>query len=152
MDFISEWLPFRDSAELTGITPRLENSASAPLFGHTCPAGFPSPAQDYIEKTLDLNEYCVRHPSATYYVRALGDSMAESGIQSGDLLVVARSLRPQHNSIVIASVESEFTVKRLCLHPRLCLMPMNPAYSPIYVSPDELEIFGVVTHSVHDFL
>ena len=78
--------------------------------------------------------------------------MIESGIQSGDLLVVDRAVNPDHGSIVIARVEGEFTVKKLCLHPRLCLMPMNPAYSPIYVDPDELEIFGVVTHSIHDFL
>ncbi|WBM73022.1 translesion error-prone DNA polymerase V autoproteolytic subunit (plasmid) [Buttiauxella sp. WJP83] len=123
-----------------------------PLFSDSCPAGFPSPAQDYIESTLDLNEYCIRHPSATYYVRASGESMIECGIQSGDLLVVDRAWKPEHGSIVIASVEGEFTVKKLCLHPRLCLMPMNPAYSPIYINPDELEIFGVVTHSVHGFI
>ncbi|XUA21501.1 translesion error-prone DNA polymerase V autoproteolytic subunit (plasmid) [Citrobacter sp. OP27] len=134
------------------ITPRLESSHKTPLFSYGCAAGFPSPAQDYIEKTLDLNDYCIRHPSATYFVRATGDSMVECGIQSGDLLVVDRAVKPEHNSIVIASVESEFTVKRLCLHPSLCLMPMNPAYPPIYVAPNDLEIFGVVTHSVHDFL
>lgn len=134
------------------ITPTAENKQQISLFSDSCAAGFPSPAQDYIEKTLDLNEYCVRHPSATYYVRATGDSMVECGIQSGDLLVVDRAIKPDHNSIVIASVESEFTVKRLSLRPRLCLMPMNPAYPPIFVSPDDLEIFGVVTHSIHDFL
>lgn len=127
-------------------------SLKIPLFSYRCEAGFPSPAQDYIESTLDLNEYCIRHPSASYYLRASGESMVESGIQSGDLLVVDRSLTPVHGSIVIACIDSEFTVKKLCLHPRLCLMPMNPAYSPIYVDPDELEIFGVVTHSIHDFL
>ena len=132
--------------------PTFGSAPGTPLYSEGCAAGFPSPAQDYIESTLDLNEYCVRHPSATYYVRALGDSMIEGGIQSGDLMVVDRALTPQHNSIVIAAVDNEFTVKRLCLHPRLCLMPMNPSYSPVYVAPDELEIFGVVTHSIHDFL
>ena len=78
--------------------------------------------------------------------------MTECGILSGDLLIVDRAIKPVHGSIVIAAIENEFTVKRLMLHPRLCLMPMNPAYSPIYVNPDELEIFGVVTHSIHDFL
>lgn len=134
------------------ITPQNEGEVNIPLFSYKCPAGFPSPAQDYIETTLDLNDYCVRHPSATYYVRATGDSMIESGIQSGDLLVVDRAIQPKHNDIVIASVESEFTVKRLCLHPRLCLVPMNSAFATIFVHPDDLEIFGVVTHSIHDFL
>jgi DNA polymerase V len=134
------------------ITPSFHTSMNIPLFSYKCEAGFPSPAQDYIDSTLDLNEYCIRHPSASYYLRASGESMVESGIQSGDLLVVDRSITPVHGSIVIASVENEFTVKKLCIHPRLCLMPMNPAYSPIFVNPDELEIFGVVTHCIHSFL
>ena len=132
--------------------PDLSSRLNIPLFTCSCSAGFPSPATDFTDSTLDLNEYCIRHPSASYYLRASGDSMIESGIQSGDLLVVDRAVTPGHGSIVIACIEGEFTVKKLCLHPRLCLMPMNPAYSPIYVDPDELEIFGVVTHSIHDFL
>ncbi|MEZ2576321.1 translesion error-prone DNA polymerase V autoproteolytic subunit [Buttiauxella ferragutiae] len=111
-----------------------------------------NPAQDWIESSLDLNEHYIRHPSATYYVRATGDSMVESGILSGDLLIVDRAIKPVHGNIVIAAIENEFTVKRLMLHPRLCLMPMNPAYSPIYADPETLEIFGVVTHAIHDFL
>ncbi|ASD99345.1 translesion error-prone DNA polymerase V autoproteolytic subunit [Salmonella enterica] len=134
------------------ITPAPHSLLKLPLFSDRCEAGFPSPAQDYIESTLDLNEYCIRHPSATYYLRASGESMIESGIQSGDLLVVDRSIAPVHGSIVIASIDNEFTVKKLCVHPRLCLLPMNPAYSPIFVDPDSLEIFGVVTHSIHGFL
>lgn len=120
-----------------------------PLFADYCRAGVPSPAADYIERTLDLNEYCIRHPSATYFVRAEGDSMVLAGINSGDLLVVDRAETPQHGDIVIAAVEGEFTVKRLCLTPRLCLEPMNPAYQPIYVEADRLEIFGKVLHVIH---
>ncbi len=146
---------FRNNSVLTGINPEqssdLARDFTLPMFGYTCPADFPSPAQDYIEARLDLNEHCIRHPSACYFVRASGDSMAEGGILSGDLLIVDRAVKPVHGSIVIASVDSEFTVKRLALHPRLALMPMNPAYSPIYVNPDDLEIFGVVTHAIHEF-
>lgn len=146
---------FRDNNVLSGISPQqaggLARTFTLPLFGDSCPAGFPSPAQDYIEARLDLNELCIRHPSACYFVRALGDSMAEGGILSGDLLIVDRAVKPVHGSIVIASVDSEFTVKRLALHPRLALMPMNAAYSPIFVNPDDLEIFGVVTHAIHEF-
>ncbi|QZN96715.1 translesion error-prone DNA polymerase V autoproteolytic subunit [Symbiopectobacterium purcellii] len=130
-------------APLTGVPLAL------PLFADLCPAGFPSPAQDYIERQLDLNEYCILHPAATFFVRATGDSMAEAGILSGDLLIVDKALMPSHGDIVIAAVEGEFTVKRLCTTPRLCLQPMNPAYAPIFVDPDDLDIFGVVIHAIH---
>lgn len=120
-----------------------------PLFADQCAAGFPSPASDYTEQSLDLNEYCVRRPSATYYIRADGESMILAGISSGDLMVVDRAERAGHGDIVIASVDGEFTVKRLCTHPRLCLEPMNPAYAPIFVDPDCLEIFGVVMFVIH---
>lgn len=124
-------------------------SCMLPLFADHVPAGFPSPAQDYVEAELDLNSYCIRHPSATYFLRASGNSMADAGMRDGDLLVVDKSLTPQHGDIVIASVDGEFTVKKLQTRPRLALCPMNPAYAPIYPDPDALEIFGIVTHFVH---
>ncbi len=120
-----------------------------PLFADQCAAGFPSPAQDYVEKTLDLNEFLIRHPSATYFVRASGESMVEAGICDGDLLIVDRSIKPTHGSIIIAAVEGEFTVKKLALRPRLALVPMNPAFSTLYPNPDELDVFGVVLHVIH---
>lgn len=110
-----------------------------------------NPATDYVEKTLDLNDLCIKHPSATYFVRAEGESMIESGIQSGDLSVVGKAETPAHGDIVIASVGGEFIVKKLCTHPVLCLQPMNPAYAPIFVDLDDLEIFGVVIHALHTF-
>ncbi len=122
-----------------------------PLFGDSCQAGFPSPASDFLEKSLDLNEFCIRHPSATYIVRAEGESMIESGILSGDLLIVDKAETPAHGDIVIASVSGEFTVKKLCTTPILCLQPMNPAYRPIFMDPDDLDIFGVVIHAIHTF-
>ena len=120
-----------------------------PMFLETCQAGFPSPAQDYVEKMLDLNDVCVQHPSATFFVRAEGDSMIEAGIMSGDLLVVDKAVTPVHGDIIIAAIDGEFTVKKLCTHPVLCLQPMNAAYSPIFVDPDDLDIFGVVMHAIH---
>ncbi|CNI68857.1 translesion error-prone DNA polymerase V autoproteolytic subunit [Yersinia pekkanenii] len=131
------------------LTALTESRIPIPLFGENCQAGFPSPASDYLEKWLDLNELCILHPSATYFVRAEGESMIEAGILSGDLLIVDKAVNPTHGDIVIAAVEGEFTVKKLCIHPRLCLQPMNPAYSPIFVDPDELNIFGVVMHAIH---
>ncbi|MFS7282066.1 translesion error-prone DNA polymerase V autoproteolytic subunit [Serratia proteamaculans] len=133
------------------LTAQTESRLQIPLFGESCQAGFPSPATDYLEKSLDLNELCIAHPSATYFVRAEGESMVEAGILSGDLLIVDKAVKPKHGDIVIASVSGEFTVKRLCIHPRLCLQPMNAAYSPIFVDPDDLDIFGVVMHAVHSF-
>ncbi|WP_053140924.1 translesion error-prone DNA polymerase V autoproteolytic subunit [Erwinia billingiae] len=120
-----------------------------PLFGDRCQAGFPSPAQDYVEASLDLNELCIRHRSATYFVRASGNSMTDAGIKDGDLLVVDKSVTAAHGDIVIAAVDGEFTVKVLQLRPRLALQPMNPAFPTLWPDPETLEIFGVVTWFLH---
>lgn len=120
-----------------------------PLFSDLVQCGFPSPAADYVEQRIDLNELLVAHPSSTYFVKAAGDSMIEAGISDGDLLVVDSSRTAEHGEIVIAAVEGEFTVKRLQLRPTVQLIPMNSAYSPIIVgSEDTLDVFGVVTFIV----
>jgi DNA polymerase V len=121
-----------------------------PLFLERVSAGFPSPAEDYIEKTLDLNELCIQHPAATFFVRVEGESMIGAGIFPGDVLVVDRSLRAQHGDIIIASLESEMTVKELHLNPPpVYLLPRNPAYQPILIEEGMvLEVFGVVTNVV----
>lgn len=123
--------------------PIFTPSLKIPLFAEPCAAGFPSPAQDYVEKELDLNELCIRRRASTFFVRASGNSMEELGLFDGDVMVVDRAEEAAQNDIVIAEVGGEFTVKRLQLHPRLALLPMNSAYSPIY--PDELQLLGVVT-------
>ena len=130
---------------------RLEAGLSQvlPLLLDRASCGFPSPAQDYIERGIDLNDYCIRHPAATYLVQASGDSMINAGIYPGDLLVVDRSLEARHGQIVIASVNGEMTCKRLELKPLVRLVAANPDYATIV--PDEgviLEIFGVVTNLV----
>jgi DNA polymerase V len=121
-----------------------------PLYQDFVPAGFPSPAQDYVERALDLNELLVKRPAATYFVRAQGDSMIDAGIFPGDILVVDRSLEARHGDVVIACLNGELTVKRLETHPQSRLVPMNKAYSPVEI-PDnaDLELFGVVTSVVH---
>lgn len=117
-----------------------------PLYVESVSAGFPSPAQDFVECSLDLNELCIQHPSATFFVRAQGDSMVDAGIHSGDVLVVDRSLTAKHGDIVIASIHGELTVKELCLKPESILRPHNKAYPVIPISEhSEFEIFGVVT-------
>lgn len=121
-----------------------------PMFLSPVACGFPSPAQDYTEQTIDLNQLCVAHPVATYFLRAAGESMVEHGIRDGDMLVVDRSCKPVHGSVVVAAVDGEFTVKQLQLTPSVCLLPGNPAYRPIYFSDgQQLEIFGVVTFVIH---
>ena len=122
-----------------------------PLFSESVSAGFPSPAQDYIEQTLDLNELCIKRPNANFFVRVEGDSMIEAGIYADDILVVDRSLRAKQGDIVIAELNSELTVKELALKPRVQLIPRNAAYFPIDIPEDcELNIFGVVTSIIRN--
>jgi DNA polymerase V len=123
--------------------PVLTPPVYVPLFADLCPAGFPSPAQDYVEKELDLNELCIRRRASTFFVRASGCSMQDLGLYDGDIMVVDRAEEAVQGDIVIAEVDGEFTVKRLQLEPRPALLPMNPAFSIIY--PEELQLLGVVT-------
>ncbi|MBJ6137971.1 LexA family protein [Marinobacter litoralis] len=121
-----------------------------PFFLERVSAGFPSPAEDYVERTLDLNELCIQHPAATFFVRVQGESMIEAGIYPDDVLVVDRSLRATHGDIIIASLEAEMTVKQLHLSPPpVRLLPRNAAYQPIIIDGDKvMEVFGVVTNVV----
>jgi DNA polymerase V len=122
-----------------------------PLFTARISAGFPSPADDYIDRKLDLNEYLIKHPAATFFVRVQGDSMIDAGIHSGDILIVDRALEPADGKIVIAVLYSELTVKRIKkTKTKLSLLPENPAFKPIEVTPEMgLEVWGVVTHVIH---
>lgn len=120
-----------------------------PLYSSKVQAGFPSPAEDYIEGMLDLNAHLIKHPAATFVVRVKGDSMIQAGIFPNDLLIVDRSLMPVEGKIVIAVVEGELTVKRLARRRgQLFLDPENPAYRPIVVK-GELHVWGVVTNVIH---
>ncbi|MBB6117827.1 DNA polymerase V [Rahnella inusitata] len=123
---------------------------TVPFFAEAVHAGFPSPAQGHEKAELNLHDYCVKHPSATFLLKVEGRSMEDARIHDGDIVVVDRSLKPVHGSIVIASLDNEFTVKRLLLRPKPCLMPMNPDFAPIYFDPDnsDLEIWGVVTFTI----
>lgn len=122
-----------------------------PFFIDYVPAGFPSSAAGYEDASLDINEHIIRHPSATYFVGASGDSMIGVGIFDGDLLVVDKSLKPEHGHIVVAEIDGQFTVKRLILRPKPSLEPVNSAYRPLPVS-DDLVIWGVVTNVIHGLL
>ncbi len=122
-----------------------------PIFVARIAAGFPSPAEDYIDKKLDLNEYLIRHPSATFLVRVEGSSMVDAGIHSGDILIVDRALEPVDDKIVIAVVDGELTVKRIRkIKNRLYLAAENPEFSPIEITSEmNFEVWGVVSYVIH---
>ncbi len=121
-----------------------------PFFAEAVQAGFPSPAAGDLHGHLDLTELCVKHPQATYFLRARGESMIGAGISDGDVLVVDRALQARNGDIVIASVHGEFTVKRLELQEhRVRLLPENPLFEAIEVDADSgAEFFGVVSSVV----
>jgi len=128
-------------------------SAALPLAGDCVQAGFPSPAEDFAVKRIDLTEILVKHPQATFLLRVRGDSMREAGIFDGDTLVVDRAIKPRHGHIVVAVVEGEFTVKQL--HDRagrIKLKPANPTYPDIVPRDGQtVEVWGVVTASIKQF-
>ena len=135
-------------SKVTLIKPRTSR-VDIPFYEPKVPAGFPSPATEYLGDTLDLNEYLIHNKTATFFAKVEGDSMTGAGIFEGDLLVIDRSRNPKHNSIVVAVIDNEFTVKRLCTRDGIELRPENPAYEPIRISGEtEMQIWGVVTSIV----
>lgn len=149
ISFENQGFSFRNSF-LPSIFHPLAPSAKAaflPLFASAVPAGFPSPADDYIEKKPSLDDFLLTHPEATFYVTVEGDSMIEAGIDGGDTLLVDRALEPKSGDIVIAEVEGEFTVKSFYRRGKVCeLRPRNPKYKAIpFPQSDDDRIVGVVT-------
>jgi DNA polymerase V len=130
---------------------QLPTLVDLPLFGSKIPAGFPSPADDHLEATIDLNRQYVRHPTATFFVRVQGTSMIGAGIHNGDMLVVDRSLEAQSGSVVIAIINGELTIKRLVIKgDEVWLMPENPEFQPLLITEGmELQVWGVVAHVIH---
>lgn len=125
---------------------------SLPLATSSVAAGFPSPAEDHAEKRLDLNEYLVRNPAATFLWRVKGDSMVGAGIFDGDTLVVDRAAAGEagDGSIVIAVVEGEYLVKTLrSRHGRVWLESQNPRYQPIPVTDSDAQVWGLVAYTIH---
>ena len=114
-------------------------------------AGFPSPAEDYVDCKLDLNEKLIAHPSATFFVKVKGYSMQNAGVHEGDMLIVDRALDPKNGDIVVAFLNGEYTVKRYQeISNKFFLLPENADYSPIEVTNNEtFEIWGVVTYVIH---
>jgi len=131
--------------------PDLSTKYRQSLFEAEVSAGFPSPAADYEEDKLDLNRYLIKNPAATFFVRAIGDSMVGAGIHCGDLLVVDRSLEPRDKSVVIAVIDGELTVKRIRIKKKkFTLEPENENYSVQEITEDtDFQVWGVVTNVIH---
>ena len=138
-------------AEVYGFEQR--NKIVRPLFLCGISAGFPSPADDYIDRSLDLNELLIKNPAATFFVRVAGESMTGVGIHDGDILVVDRAVEPASGKIVVAAVNGELTVKRLLRNRGSCrLVAENPAYPQMEISAEsQFEVWGVVTSVIHQF-
>ncbi|MFN3306077.1 MAG: LexA family protein [Candidatus Kapaibacteriota bacterium] len=132
-------------------SPSLETKLDINIAGFSVPAGFPSPADDYLEPKLDLNQLLIKHPSATFFVRVQGESMINAGIHNGDILIVDRALEPKNGDIAVCVVDGEFTVKRLqIIENELYLAPENGNFNPIKVTEfQDFKVWGVVTFVIH---
>ncbi len=141
----------KEVPEFELISIKKRSHIDLPLHVSPVEAGFPSPADDYLETSLDLNDYLVQHPATTFLVRVQGNSMRKAGILDGSILIVDSSIEPKNGMIVIAIVDNEFTVKRLVKVNKIWILkPESPGYSQITVTPDT-EIRGVVTASIQKF-
>lgn len=126
--------------------PQVEPAAAIPMTESSVHAGFPSPADDFLEGALDLNSLVIRHPEATFFARVEGDSMSGEGIFEGNILVVDKAVEPYDGCLAVAYVDGEFTLKRVRIEPgRIRLIPANPKYDVIEISPDnDFSVWGVV--------
>ena len=122
-----------------------------PLYLETVPAGFPSPAQDYLDGVIDLNRELVLHPEATFCVTVRGDSMRDANLLDGDILVVDRSIKASSGSIAVCLLDGEFTVKRLVFSGEvITLVPENPSFKPLLVQPEQdFTVWGVGVWILH---
>ena len=141
----------KDTNTLQFFTTDISEEEEIPFFESTVSAGFPSPADDYTEISLDLNKHLIKHPSATFYARVKGDSMINAGINDGDLLVVDRALDIYDNCIAVCIIDGEFTVKRLKKQlNKILLIPENESYKTIEVSEfNDFEVWGIVAYVIH---
>ncbi len=131
-------------------SPDLSSHVALPYADQGIQAGFPSPAQDYISETIDLNRELIRHPAATFYGRVSGDSMIGDGIESGDILVIDRSIEPSDGDLAVCCLDGDFTLKRISLTDGVVrLIPSNESFDPILVTPEsQFEVWGVVTYTI----
>ena len=132
-------------------TPDFTTRLDLPLAGTAIAAGFPSPAEEYLDLALDLNKELIKHPAATFYARVKGDSMVDAGIQDGDLLVIDKALEPKEGSIAVCYLDGEFTVKRLAVREEgVYLMAANAEFKPIRITEEnDFLVWGLVAYVIH---
>lgn len=146
-------LPLHNSPTLTIYTDNTTDKVERPLVGNI-KAGFPSPADDFIELSIDLNKELIRNKDATYFGRVSGNSMMNVGIADGDLVVIDKSISPTDGKIAVCNIDGEFTIKRIKIEKDcVWLVAENDDFKPIKVSGDsQLEIWGVVTSVIKKFI
>lgn len=135
---------------LTFFTPENVNSLGAIYFDAGISAGFPSPAEDFKQERLSLDNELIKNKEATFFARVSGQSMIDAGLNDNDLLVIDRSLSPEHNKIAVCFLDGEFTVKRLRVeHGEVWLQPENKRYKPIQITEEnDFVIWGIVTNVI----
>lgn len=155
MEIVREEMQKRNnkmSIKLTMYSADLSSELTLPFADQGVRAGFPSPAQDYMTDSIDLNRELIRHPATTFYARASGDSMKDCGIDDGDLLVIDKALEPQDGDIVVAYIDGEFTLKTVRFDDNekcIWLVPANKEYSPIKITEENnFLIWGVLTYNI----
>jgi DNA polymerase V len=141
---------FYSSSNLEIFPVSTATDLSLPAITAGISAGFPSPAMDFIDVSIDLNKQLIKHPSSTFYGRVKGYSMKDVGIHDGDLLVIDKSLSPKNNQITVCYVDGDFTIKRISVNDGYCwLLPENKDYKPIKITEDnDFQVWGVVTHVI----
>ena len=129
----------------------IQNKIYHQFYNCSVTAVFPSPADDYLEDKLDLNEYLIKHPAATFFVRVAGDSMINAGIYNNDIIIVDRSIKPKHGKIVVAALDGQMTIKRLYRRDdKIMLLPENELFKPIEILDSmDMVIWGVATNVIH---
>ncbi|MBF7090891.1 translesion error-prone DNA polymerase V autoproteolytic subunit [Flavobacterium sp. ALJ2] len=142
-----------DDIALEFYIPDYSSKLEIPFFDVGISAGFPSPADDFIELTIDLNKEFIKNKDTTFFAKVKGHSMKDAGINDGDLLIIDKSLEPQNNKIAVCQVDGKFTVKRIKIEKdTVWLIAENEDYEPIKVTAEnELLIWGIVVHSIKSF-
>ena len=145
--------PLHTSNLLTFFSAETELELAIPMVDGGISAGFPSPAQDFLDLSIDLNKELIKNPSSTFYARVNGQSMEDMGIDSGDLVIIDKSLTPKNGKIAICFLDGEFTMKKIKIEKDCCwLLPANKAFKPIKVTEDnDFIIWGIVLHVIKSF-
>lgn len=138
---------------LTFFNISVDKPLNIPLVNEEISAGFPSPAQDFIESSIDLNKELIRNPNTTFYARINGDSMKDMSINSGDLVIIDKSLEPKNGNIAVCFIDGEFTMKEIKIEQNCCwLIPANKSFKSVRVDKDnDFAIWGIVIHVIKSF-